>query len=141
MRRPSGGSGMRAPNPAVAMRRTLELENKVARQGAILAMHGLTTERPITPGLFATFSSLIYELTAQERAAAWTLYFVAPAEVPKSRLSRSAWGPNGCGRVNVLIHRLRAKLGADAITTIRGSGYFMPAAVRDRLTAEIRGFQ
>jgi DNA-binding response OmpR family regulator len=51
--------------------------------------------------------------------------------VSKERLLANVWGYNfdpGSNVVDVYVRRLRAKLGAEAITTIRGEGYRVDAA-------------
>lgn len=71
------------------------------------------------------------ELSAKEYALLYALMQQPGHALSRSQLEQHlyAWGEEiGSNTVEVYIHHLRRKLGADAIRTLRGIGYAMPKA-------------
>src|SRR5258708_2178503 len=67
-------------------------------------------------------------LTARETQLLWELMHAPGAIVSKDDLLARIWGSGSASMSNVVdvyIRRIRSRLGADAITTVRGEGYFV----------------
>ena len=74
------------------------------------------------------------ELTAREFALAETFFRHAGQVLSREQLLSNVWGYDydpGSNVVDVYVGYLRKKIGEDRITTIRGMGYQLKAAVED----------
>jgi two-component system response regulator QseB len=92
----------------------------------LLVIHGITVD-PASHTL--TRDGEIIDLGAKEFSIIQTLFEHVGRVVPKNDLEETlyGWGDEvSSNAVEVLVHRIRKKLGANIIKTIRGVGYITP---------------